>query len=109
MPLQFVREFLSYFRAMGYPLLRASDYPRVDTFLQSLKSEGVETESSRFSIGESPPPHPAPNGPTPPPSYTATTSYSLKLGRIDRLNAVIGELASSGILEMRTASFRMTV
>jgi uncharacterized protein len=82
--------------------------PRVDTLLQSLKSEGVETESSRFSIGESPPPHPAPNGPTPPPSYTATTSYSLKLGRIDRLNAVIGALASSGLLEMRTASFHVT-
>jgi uncharacterized protein len=81
--------------------------PRVDTLLQSLKNEGVETESSRFSIGESPPPHPAPNGPTPPPSYTATTSYSLKLGRIGRLNAVIGELASSGLLEMRTASFHV--
>ena len=82
--------------------------PRVDTLLQSLKNEGVETESSRFSIGESPPPHPAPNGPqSPAPSYTATTSYSLKLGRIDRLNAVIGELASSGLLEMRTASFHV--
>jgi uncharacterized protein len=81
--------------------------PRVDTLLQTLKSEGVETESSRFSIGESPPPHPAPNGATPPPSYTATTSYSLKLGRIDRLNAVIGALASSGLLEMRSASFHV--
>ena len=29
----FVREFLAYFRAMGYPLLRASDYPRVDAFM----------------------------------------------------------------------------
>ncbi|MEO8874212.1 MAG: hypothetical protein ABI461_01390, partial [Polyangiaceae bacterium] len=32
-PLQFVHEFLSYFRAMGYPLLRAADYPRVNTFV----------------------------------------------------------------------------
>ncbi len=30
--LQFVREFLSYFGAMGYPLLRAADYPRFDAF-----------------------------------------------------------------------------
>lgn len=30
--LQFVREFLSYFEAMGYPLLRAADYPRFHTF-----------------------------------------------------------------------------
>jgi len=34
--LQFVREFLSYFGAMGYPLLRAADYPRFDAFLAAL-------------------------------------------------------------------------
>jgi hypothetical protein len=32
----FIREFLSYFRAMGYPLLRASDYPRVDAFMSAM-------------------------------------------------------------------------
>jgi hypothetical protein len=36
--LQFVREFLSYFDAMGYPLLRAADYPRLDPFLASLSA-----------------------------------------------------------------------
>jgi hypothetical protein len=35
-PLQFVREFLTYFKAMGYPLLRASDYPRFDAFLGAM-------------------------------------------------------------------------
>lgn len=34
--LQFVREFLSYFNAMGYPLLRAADYPRFDAFQAAL-------------------------------------------------------------------------
>ncbi len=34
----FVREFLGYFRAMGYPLLRAADYPRVDEFLATMSS-----------------------------------------------------------------------
>jgi hypothetical protein len=34
--LQFVREFLAYFNAMGYPLLRAADYPRFDSFLSAL-------------------------------------------------------------------------
>jgi hypothetical protein len=34
--LGFVSEFLVYFRAMGYPLLRASDYPRVDAFLTAM-------------------------------------------------------------------------
>jgi hypothetical protein len=35
-PLAFAREFMSYFRAMGYPLLRAADYPHVDAFLDAL-------------------------------------------------------------------------
>ena len=34
--LQFVREFLSYFQSMGYPLLRAADYPRFDPFLKAI-------------------------------------------------------------------------
>ena len=29
-------EFLSYFDAMGYPLLRAADYPRIDAFIAAL-------------------------------------------------------------------------
>ena len=37
-PLAFVREFMSYFRAMGYPLLRTADYPRVDAFLGAMTS-----------------------------------------------------------------------
>jgi hypothetical protein len=32
----FVREFLAYFRAMGYPLLRTGDYPRVDAFMTAM-------------------------------------------------------------------------
>jgi hypothetical protein len=32
----FVREFLAYFRAMGYPLLRVGDYPRVDAFIAAM-------------------------------------------------------------------------
>lgn len=41
--LQFVREFLGYFEAMGYPLLRAADYPRFDAF-QSAVSALDETD-----------------------------------------------------------------
>ena len=33
---QYVREFLKYFRAMGYPLLRTADYPRFDAFLGAM-------------------------------------------------------------------------
>ncbi len=35
-PLGFVREFMAYFRAMGYPLLRSADYPRIDAFLMAM-------------------------------------------------------------------------
>ncbi|MDP3278858.1 MAG: hypothetical protein Q8Q09_26945 [Deltaproteobacteria bacterium] len=34
---QFVREFLGYFRSMGYQLLRASDYPDFDRFLTAIE------------------------------------------------------------------------
>ena len=34
----FVREFLAYFRAMGYPLLRVGDYPRVDAFMAAMSA-----------------------------------------------------------------------
>lgn len=33
---RFVKEFLAYFRAMGYPLLRAGDYPRFDQFSEAI-------------------------------------------------------------------------
>jgi len=33
---QFVRDFLSHFRAIGYQLLRANDYGRLDVFLEAL-------------------------------------------------------------------------
>lgn len=35
-PFHFVREFLTYFRAMGYSLLRASEYPHFDAFLAAM-------------------------------------------------------------------------
>ncbi len=34
----FVREFLAYFRAMGYPLLRVGDYPRFDAFMSAMNA-----------------------------------------------------------------------
>jgi hypothetical protein len=46
--LQFVREFLAYFRAMGYPLLRGADYPRFDAFLDAMA--GLE-DGDLFDLG----------------------------------------------------------
>jgi hypothetical protein len=54
--LEFVREFLAYFRAMGYPLLRISDYPRVDSFMQAVgdleESDLLAPESLTRAIEE---------------------------------------------------------
>jgi hypothetical protein len=49
--LQFVREFLSYFQSMGYPLLRAADYPRFDPFLKAIAAlqEDDLVDPSRLS------------------------------------------------------------
>jgi hypothetical protein len=49
--LQFVREFLVYFRAMGYPLLRAADYPRFDAYLSAMAAleESELVEPSRLN------------------------------------------------------------
>lgn len=33
---QYIREFLAYFRAMGYPLLRVADYSRFDAFIAAM-------------------------------------------------------------------------
>jgi len=54
--LQFVREFLSYFNAMGYPLLRAADYPRVDVFIAALsaleETDLLDPERLDHAVGE---------------------------------------------------------
>jgi hypothetical protein len=34
----FVREFFAYFQALGYPLLRAADYPRLDAFMAAMNA-----------------------------------------------------------------------
>src|SRR4029077_16600045 len=55
--LQFVREFLAYFRAMGYPLLRAADYPRFDAYLSAMsaleESDLLETSRLQGAVAES--------------------------------------------------------
>jgi hypothetical protein len=55
--LQFIREFLSYFRAMGYPLLRAADYPRFDVYLSAMAaledSDILEPARLHHAVAES--------------------------------------------------------
>jgi uncharacterized protein YggE len=78
---------------------------RADQLLQSLKEEGVEIEKSNFSLANDRPPPAKPQEPPGAPSFTAMTTYSLKANRLDRLNGVIGKLASSGLFELRAVAF----
>lgn len=54
---RFVKEFLGYFRAMGYPLLRANDYPRIDQFISSIEhlddSDLLEPSALQSAVKES--------------------------------------------------------
>jgi hypothetical protein len=54
---QYVREFLAYFRAMGYPLLRCSHYPRFDAFMSAISgledTDLVDGSRLQAAIGES--------------------------------------------------------
>jgi len=55
-PLAFVREFTAYFRAMGYPLLREADYPRVEAFVSAMASlrdtDLLDPEQLRTAVAE---------------------------------------------------------
>jgi hypothetical protein len=50
-----VKEFLAYFRSMGYPLLRESDYPRFDQFMAAIASleETDLVDPTRLGIARS--------------------------------------------------------
>jgi len=54
---KFVREFLGHFRAIGYQLLRESDYSRLDPFLETLEklrdADLLEEERLRRAVDES--------------------------------------------------------
>lgn len=81
---------------------------RANSLLQSLAGEGIEIERSNFSLANDRPPYPKPGSPQEPPSFTATTSFSLKENRIESLNAIVGKLASSGLFELRAVSFEVS-
>jgi uncharacterized protein YggE len=81
---------------------------RANAVLQSLKEEGVEIEKSNFSLANDHPRPVTPQEPPGPPSFTAMTSFSLKANRIERLNAVVGKLASSGLFELSAVSFEVS-
>ena len=49
---QFVRDFLTHFRAIGYQLIRTSDYDRLDHFLRALERLRDADLIDPFRIGE---------------------------------------------------------
>jgi uncharacterized protein YggE len=81
---------------------------RANTLVQSLASQGVEVERSNFSLGADRVPYPKPDAPQPPPSFTATTTFALKVSRLDNLNDIVDKLASSGLFELHAVSFEVS-
>ncbi len=80
---------------------------RATSLLQSLSGDGLEIEKSNFSLANDRPTYPKPDTSQGPPSFTAMTTFSLKANRIDRVNGILGKLASSGLVELRAVSFEV--
>jgi uncharacterized protein YggE len=79
---------------------------RATNALRDMRKDGLAIEQSSFRLNETRPPHvPA----TPPgrsePEYQAVTSYELKLTQLDKVDAVVTALASTGLFEVRGIRF----
>jgi uncharacterized protein YggE len=79
---------------------------RATNVLRDMRKDGLAIEQSSFRLNEMRPPQvPA----TPPgrgePEYQAITSYELKLTQLDKVDAVITAMASSGLFEVRGIRF----
>lgn len=74
--------------------------------LRGLKANGIEIERSTFRLDEDR--RPMPPGPAPrreEPEYRAVTTFELKTTQLGQLDAVITEIAASGLFELRNLRF----
>jgi uncharacterized protein len=89
----------------------ASSHPgrasKAASIIQDLRRDGIVLEKSSFRLRESRTPIATVGPPRtlPPPEFSAATTFSLKAGQIERLNAIVTQLAKSGLLEVHSVSF----
>lgn len=84
------------------------------TALRRFEALGVGIEKSRFRLDESRPGYQAPRypGDRPPPErvetpFTATTTFTLKVGGIDNLNTAMSRIAETGLFHIETVTFKV--
>lgn len=85
------------------------------TVLRRFEALGVGIEKSRFRLDESRPGYQAPRYPgdrPPPPErienpFTATTTFTLKVGGIDNLNTAMSRIAETGLFHIETVTFKV--
>jgi uncharacterized protein YggE len=82
---------------------RAADARRL---LDAAAADGASIESSTFSAGEASQ-GPQPRGGEAPrvPRYDAVTIFTVTLGHLDRVDAVVARLAASGLFEVQGLAF----
>ncbi|HEX8664132.1 MAG TPA: SIMPL domain-containing protein [Beijerinckiaceae bacterium] len=74
--------------------------------LQQMKADGVEIERSSFTLNQDRPPQlPNQTQPPHPPKFRASTSFTLRFRRLDRLNQLVTRLADTGVLEVRSIAY----
>ncbi|HZH50777.1 MAG TPA: SIMPL domain-containing protein [Microvirga sp.] len=89
---------------------------RAMKLLQELKASGLETEKSNFTINERRGPRPLSQteiaqGKRPESvieGYVATTSFSLKVDSLEKLNQLATKLAETGLFEIQKVNFGVT-
>jgi uncharacterized protein YggE len=84
---------------------------RALSMLQGLKGAGVEINSTSFGLNQDRsqpvPRQPSPTEKPPEPQFNAVTNFDLRVKPIGALNGIITKLASSGLFEVRSVSFRV--
>jgi uncharacterized protein YggE len=75
--------------------------------LNQLKADGLEVQSSSFSVAQD---RPLPLGsdrtqPPAPPKFRATTAFTARSRNMPGLNALVSRIANSGVLEVRTVTY----
>jgi uncharacterized protein YggE len=74
--------------------------------LRGLKSDGLTIEQSSFALNEvRVPPRPNTRQDQEKPQYQATTTFELKLTRMDAVDHAVTAVAATGLLEVRSLSF----
>lgn len=82
---------------------------RASAALRALEADGLSIEHSTFRLDQMHPPMPMPPVPGPKieTEYQAATSFEIRIGKLERVDAVIAALASSGLFEIRNLRFAL--